>query len=743
MEIINETPFQFAPLVGRLGFPEYSLSIIIKGTFDLVADGTAVLSEEQKYPTGDEFYPDEEEERAGSCRYESDFTYFKPQTDLLLAGHCHPPRGKSRQGCMVTFQVGNRKKRLAVFGNRYWGRLGQFITDPEPFTSIELKYENSYGGEGFDKNPVGKGIPKSSEDKESKKQPLPNIENPDRLITTPDSQPEPAGFGPLGKMWWSRMTRFGSYSQEWFEKGWPWFPLDFDWAFFNAAPQDMQLKGYLRGDEKLYFENLHLQYSRYFSRLPALRVRCFANVGMEGNDKDNFKEIKLNLDTLWVDMDVEQLILVWRGVIAISSDEYLEIRHMYVVREEMGDEPHPVEFYFEKFTEQVYGESADPAKEIFEAMERERSESEILLAESEKMVAEAELEVNQALADAGLDKDHGFPIPTEENRKLEKEILKEMGLEEMLPPLPLTRECIMERLAKGESLAGENITGIDLSGMDMQGADLRGAILQDVNLAGTWLQESVMDRAVLSNANLAGSNLHQASLRKVDLSKADLRDADLTDANLDDALIEEANLKGASLDRISGVGTIFTGSDLTGAAIEDACLDLADFSQCILEKTCFNRASLREACLESAQGLGVSMEGADLTELRASEGCNFSSGNFRNVIGSSSVWEGANLQGADFSYANMDSSDFTKANLEQAIFYAADMAHADFSKANLRKARCVTMNLFQGSFAKANLTDCDFSGSNLYEVEFLEARIENIRVIGTNLKMTKLDRGIA
>jgi hypothetical protein len=51
LETINQTAFHFAPLVGRLNFPEHSLTLIVKGTFKLSRDGKATPVEEQIYPT--------------------------------------------------------------------------------------------------------------------------------------------------------------------------------------------------------------------------------------------------------------------------------------------------------------------------------------------------------------------------------------------------------------------------------------------------------------------------------------------------------------------------------------------------------------------------------------------------------------------------------------------------------------------------------------------------------------------
>ncbi len=137
-------------------------------------------------------------------------------------------------------------------------------------------------------------------------------------IPSPGTKLEPAGFGALGQMWIQRFSKLGSYKGNYVKERWPWFPKDFDWSYFNAAPSDLQVNGYLKGDEKLYFENLHPVHSQYNSQLPGLRVRCFIS---ELNDKKEklFKEVKMNLDTLWVDMESEKLVLVWRGVSDIKD----------------------------------------------------------------------------------------------------------------------------------------------------------------------------------------------------------------------------------------------------------------------------------------------------------------------------------------------------------------------------------------------------------------------------------------
>ena len=342
MEYVNRTPFAYAHIAGRINFPGHSLTLIVKGTFDLHPGGAVTPSEEQVFPTGDEFYPEDDSEMTGSCRHEYDFAYYKPRTDLLLAGHCHAPNGNPVPGCRITFRVGSFSKSLYVYGDRRWKGLPgmKVISDPKPFTKIELKYENSYGGPGYKKNPVGKGFQKQDTETETRILLLPNIENPNDLIDSPGSHPDPAGFGPFGKMWQQRHSKMGTYNENWLKERWPWFPHDFDWGYFNAAPLDMQVDGYLRGDEMLYFENLHPKHPHYESKLPGLRVRCFLNKLIPKDTcQTNFAEVSMKLDTLWVDMDAEKVTLVWRGSAEVLSDEYEEVRHVFIMSESLEQQP--------------------------------------------------------------------------------------------------------------------------------------------------------------------------------------------------------------------------------------------------------------------------------------------------------------------------------------------------------------------------------------------------------------------
>ena len=742
MEIINQTPFLFAPIAGRIGFPGHSLTLIVKGTFDLVPQGTAKISEEQLYPTGDLLYPDDDEGQ-GSRFYESDFAFYKPRADLLLVGKCHAPGGRPVPACKVSFGVGGHSKTLGVFGDRRWNPLTRTISDPTPFTRMTLRYENSFGGPEFEKNPVGKGADRIKAPDGSTKWPLPNIEALNDLVDSPGSRPEPAGFGPLGSFWLQRRSKLGTYKGNWLKDRWPWYPVDFDWGHFNAAPADMQAEGYLKGDETLFFENLHPDFSTYHSRLPSIRPRLFVNK-KELTDQEGFQfmEPKLNLDTLWVDMEAETLVLVWRAVISVLSEDYDEISDLFIAAEKLEDSPQTKEFYHGLFLEQSLEQDKISGEDIDASDEASPFTDDI---DIEEEIRKADAEIRDALIAAGVDPDRELPEPTEADRREEAKLLKELGIGQETPETILTRERVMEKIVSGEGLSGEDLSGRDLSGLDLSGLDMRGAnfrdaILDNVNLKASNLSGADFSRANLFKADLSSADLKAALLKDADFTESTLAGADLRDTDLRDAVFEQADMNHVLLDDCNAENAIFCEADLTGSSFANSRCRAADFSKSNLSGAILMNAVLVDASVEDAQGPGINMTGADLSGLRAAGKTDFTGGNFQKTVGPYSIWENAVLDQADFSLSVMEGANFASASLQSASFVGADLKYARLSKTNLRQARCMTMNLFEASLEKADLTMTDFRASNLYGAEFLDALINKTVLDYANLKMTKLAR---
>jgi len=230
----------------RLVGGQHVRTVVVKATYDIVVGGPVVLRDEPDMPTGDEHVSDD---LNSSALHSSDFAVLKPRCDVLLKGHAHPP-SRSSKAMMVRFRFGESERggfdrQLAIFGPRTIGPLG--TGKPQIFERIPLTYEHAFGGKDRAENPVGIN-PKSGH--------APNIEDPERLIKSPDDHPEPVGFGAIPMLWKQRWSKLGSYDERWLEESFPYFPPDVDWSFFQAAPPQQQLDT-INGDESFLLGGMH------------------------------------------------------------------------------------------------------------------------------------------------------------------------------------------------------------------------------------------------------------------------------------------------------------------------------------------------------------------------------------------------------------------------------------------------------------------------------------------------------
>lgn len=750
MRVVNPNGLGFAAVTGKILPPDHSMTLIVKGTFRLVGGAAArPLDEKESLPvTGDERYDDEAE---SALRYESDHALFKPRADLLLTGRCHTPGGAPLPVCRATFQVGAHGKSVVVIGDRQWrslAALGAGTTDPKPFTEMELRYENSFGGPGFRRNPIGKGRAPIDVEGAGRIHPLPNIEDPKQLVTSPDRMPEPAGFGPLDRTWAQRMARVGTYGGDWLKTRWPWFPKDFDWGFFNAAPDDLQVPGYLRGDEELFLENIHPREPLFRGRLPGLRVRCF--LSEEPASGLPFREVEMHLDTLWVDAEAERLVLVWRGVTAVRDEDGSGVERVYVATEATDATPLPLEAHRDALARLVAEaqaqedgeEGPSPGGATLNPDADDEAET-----DPDAALAQIEMEVLLAQVSAGISPEE-FPLPAERSAAdlaFDLEFLKAHGFE--IPEeegaseeAPWTRERVQQAAAGGASLAELDLSGLDLTGLDLAGVDLAGALLEGADLGGAGLAGADLTRALLGGAGLRGACLREAVLDEADLTGADLTEADLSGASFGEATLTGALLRGALLVKARGPEARLTRCDLTGADLSESVLPAADLSDAGLDGARFVRANLREASMTGARGAGVDLSGADLTCLRA-PGSVLHRALATGVRAGGSIWENADLSEANFTFAELQLAGFSGADLSRADLSAADLTRARLCRATLTGARFPMCNLFLATLEKTELSGADFRGANLYGVELLEAVIDRAtNFSGANLTMTKLGR---
>ena len=311
LQLQNNTPFAASMAL----FPNEdaidTLYIMVRATFTIGKQWT--LADEQLPPTeADEYWGEPGE---SSIKYASDYHTGKLNTDVIMLGHACVPNGEEARQLDVTLAVGQLKKTVRVFGERQWqnGR----ITAPQPFKTMALVYERAYGGAhivdgeiaAMDvRNPVGKGFVGSLDSGEIDGMPLPNLEDPNHLITDPNQQPAPACFAASAPHWQPRSNFAGTYDERWQTQRAPYLPTDFDKQFYNMAHPDLVCSGFLTGGEPVEITHMHPRGNMTFN-VP--RVILNADVTMAGRSvKPPF-----NLETLLIEPNQLQLSMIWRAAV--------------------------------------------------------------------------------------------------------------------------------------------------------------------------------------------------------------------------------------------------------------------------------------------------------------------------------------------------------------------------------------------------------------------------------------------
>ncbi len=757
---------------GRIGFPGYSLTLLVKQTLAIGADGSLTPLDEQPPCTGDVIYEGEEPDDPAlppPPRYPSDFALAKPRAEVMLVGSCYAEGGGATPATYAKFTLGSLSRSIIVTGDRYWksGAFSRQITDPEPFAAMPLKWQNAFGGKGFKPNPVGKGTTPIDHPDLGSVIPVPNLELPEDRIKGPGGKHEPACMAPVPADWPPRAGKLGTYRRDYVKTRWPAMAEDMDPTFFNAAPLALQLpQGYFRGDETLTLENLHPAAPKVSVSLPGKRMRIFLRDTGKQNGQ-GLREATLNLDTVHIDTDAAHLTLVWRGLTSILDEYFDEISHIMAFAEPLNESKSLAEcraifdaaeraYWADDEDEAKPGAAAPPAAPEDE-MGEGPSQDEL---EAEAWAEEQNQKLRESVIAAGLDPDN-LPEPTEEEQKQGEEIIKKAQREQLAragypedyfeqleaeeaknaeqpeEPEP-TAQDIEDRARAGESLSGEDLREFDLSGLDLSGADLSKCILSGCAMHKTTLTNANLTAAVASSADLTGADLAGANLSEADFTSATFDACVLSGASIGDTQFDAASMSGAVLDGATGEDASFIGASLDGATFVGCDLAYAQFTGADLREADFTEASLEYANLENVNAESATFERANLTNVRAAGDGNFKGAILRESTAPESVWSGAVFDGANISFANFTDANFEKCSLAGTDLTASRLRWARFLKANLTEALLVRADALECKLEKADLTRADLSGANLYGAEFLDAKLDEVYGHLANLDMTKL-----
>jgi hypothetical protein len=326
MDLLNSTGMLAGYTMGMKPDGREMLVVAIKGTFAIPKPGEKPQLAEEQIPlimadtfTGKPGY--------SAPLYEVDYAPIRHRCDVLLNGSAYAPQGRPAQRVQVGLKLGAFVKTFNVVGERHW-KAGITIAPSQPteFTVMPISYDNAFGGlDNFhdDKNkhsaymcnPVGKGYHQLLDSYLVDGAPMPNTEEINRPIQTPNDDYKPMAFGSVGRGWSQRLPYGGTYDQDWIDNTFPFLPADFNEAYYQAAPEDQQIP-YPKGGEEVVLVNLSPE-GRIAFNLPTIDVPV-----VFFRKKGDRHETQAVLDTVVLEPDKGTFCLTWRASLPLKKNMF-------------------------------------------------------------------------------------------------------------------------------------------------------------------------------------------------------------------------------------------------------------------------------------------------------------------------------------------------------------------------------------------------------------------------------------
>jgi hypothetical protein len=348
------------PSRDEAGTPIFAL--LVKRTYD-IRPGQAASRAEKTYPLVkvDRYY-DGGDAETSTVREETDLVPYKVATDVVAIGRAYAPKGEPIAQMTAGVKIGDRWKAVLVTGDRrcvYRPGLAPDVTDPVPFTDMEIRYDRAYGGQDacsnpdlpfyYPRNQRGTGVAVTNIRAVVDGLVLPNIEDradpltPDRIVFGSTDrwvhQPLPQGLGWFQRTWYPRCSFVGSVpgsldpDTEMPEERLGLVPKgqmalarqfrlpSFDVRFNSGASPGLAVP-FLRGGEPVHLLNLTRDGDLRF-QLPTDTPRLALDIGL------GVRELQPVLHTVCIRVDDRQVDLVWRGAHPYPGVEWLpEMKRM-------------------------------------------------------------------------------------------------------------------------------------------------------------------------------------------------------------------------------------------------------------------------------------------------------------------------------------------------------------------------------------------------------------------------------
>jgi Uncharacterized protein conserved in bacteria (DUF2169) len=197
MEFVNETDFPAEIFTGFVGEDVIEAQFVMRATYRIGENGRLEKSDEQ-WP----IFNEPLQTNLGS--FPTDRQAPRRGCDVVVTGVVR--RAEPIRATTVVLVLGEHRRELRVSGDRSWAGDIDALSPSEPalFSEMPLSWERAFGGPveldgergSHPLNGLGRGFYLSAES--ARGNPLPNIENPQALITNWSDQPAPACWASVG-----------------------------------------------------------------------------------------------------------------------------------------------------------------------------------------------------------------------------------------------------------------------------------------------------------------------------------------------------------------------------------------------------------------------------------------------------------------------------------------------------------------------------------------------------------------
>lgn len=727
----HKTPYVVCITSSFIGPTSLIGVVVVKAQYKLQADQVSMLAVDAPLLSGDRCF-----ENSESLEYASDFAPFKPKADLLV-------NATAPSSSLVTLNCGSIDKSIEIYPERLRDTASAIKSTRESELKVPLRYE--FCASDPTQNPIGIARDNAR---------LPFVQH--TAVHKKDQAESPAALCAMPMEFTERSRHLGTFDAAWETERWPAMPVDFSSEYFNAAPGDQQQEGYFVGDETVSFtiQSRDQQTVDRKFRLPGEQPRVF--IGMRQGDKQTIArdEVKVVLDTLWLDVDAGELCVVWRGNFPAQTLVIKELTSLDVFVESISAQ-RTSEDYLEAILEEGKGEVCE---ELASASVEISSGTADRLADQPSPIEEVLLEnvpiakqliLNQIwLPAVGRKKDQEGDL---DQKGKVIEMLKEADLEgheglDSLPTLeeieakilefPLQREKLfanarhqntrayfVQLLASKLPIEGMRFHDLDLSGLDLSNVYFRDCAFDRLDFSKSKFSDAQLVGCRMSEVDLSSAELARVTCSSLHIEKSRLNATNWAESNLDGFQVVDCDLTQSSFRAANILAAEYSGGSLVGACFDMAVLCKTIFRNLDAKGGSYFQANLSGSEISNSDFSRSKFVGAVLDGISVEES-EFYQVQLNNVSGANSCWISTRLDESSFNRADFENSLFTDCELSKVNMDRMNGVCCLFDRSQICEGMLTNANMMRASFDGANLIGAKLEGSNLYEAGFLLAQVD-------------------